>query len=109
MIIFTELFPYWYTGAMQLQAMLAKLAEDPSAPVDLAEAALLLARDEYPQLDVDAYLSELTGMAHEARDYLGQSLENQVSGLCRYLFHEMGFQGNQANYYDPLNSFLNDV
>jgi regulator of sirC expression with transglutaminase-like and TPR domain len=94
---------------MQLQALLMELAIDPAAPVDLAEIALLLARDEYPQLDVDAYLSELTGMAHEARDFVGQSLAAQVTGLCRYLFHEMGFQGNQANYYDPSNSYLNDV
>jgi regulator of sirC expression with transglutaminase-like and TPR domain len=94
---------------MQLQALLKQLAEDPAAPVDLAEVALLLARDEYPQLDVDGYLSELTGMAHEARNYLGQTLESQVAGLCRYLFHEMGFHGNQAHYYDPLNSYLNEV
>jgi regulator of sirC expression with transglutaminase-like and TPR domain len=94
---------------MQLQALLSQLAQDPATSVDLAEVALLLARDEYPQLDVDAYLSELTGMAHEARDYLGQTLEGQVAGLCRYLFHEMGFRGNQEHYYDPLNSYLNVV
>ena len=43
------------------------------------------------------------------RPYLGGSLEAQVIGLCRYLFHEVGFRGNQKNYYDPRNSYLNEV
>src|SRR5204863_175398 len=58
---------------------------------------------------VEAYLGDLDAMAHEARSYLGGNLEARVSGLCRYLFHEMGFHGNVKNYYDPLNSFLNQV
>jgi regulator of sirC expression with transglutaminase-like and TPR domain len=48
-------------------------------------------------------------MAHEARAYLGGNLRAKVSGLCRYLFHEMGFRGNTQDYYDPRNSYLNDV
>ena len=52
---------------MNLNAALAFLAEDLSAPVDIAELALQLARDEYPGLDVEAYLSEVDGIAHEAR------------------------------------------
>src|SRR5207245_2321666 len=73
------------------------------------ELALGLARDEYPDLDVEAYLSELAGMAHEAARYLRGGLEARVTGLCRYLFHEMGFRGNQQDYYDPRNSYLNQV
>ena len=68
-----------------------------------------LARDEYPDVDVEAYLSELAGMAHEARAHLCGDLTTQVRGLCRYLFHEMGFRGNSQAYYDPRNSYFNQV
>jgi regulator of sirC expression with transglutaminase-like and TPR domain len=94
---------------MDLDAALALLAVDPTTPLDLAELSLRLARDEYPDLDVDAYLSELAGMAHEARRYLRGDLEAQVAGLCRYLSHDLGFRGNARDYYDPRNSYLNQV
>jgi regulator of sirC expression with transglutaminase-like and TPR domain len=94
---------------MNLDAALEQLARDPAAPLDLAELALHLARDEYPDLDVEAYLGELDGMAHEARRYLRGDLGARVTGLCRYLFHEMGFRGNDREYYDPRNSYLNQV
>ena len=94
---------------MNLDAALALLARDPAAPLDLAELALGLARDEYPGLDVEAYLNELAGMAHEARAHLRGGLEAKLTGLCRYLFHEMGFRGNARDYYDARNSYLNEV
>jgi regulator of sirC expression with transglutaminase-like and TPR domain len=94
---------------MNLDDTLTLLACDPCAPLDVAELALHLARDEYPDLDVDAYLGELAGMAHEAGRYLRGSVKARVNGLCRYLFHEMGFRGNTQQYYDPRNSYLNQV
>jgi regulator of sirC expression with transglutaminase-like and TPR domain len=94
---------------MNVDTALTVLADNPDAPLDLAELSLRLARDEYPDLDVEAYLSELAGMAHEARPYLRGGLEERVHGLCRYLFHEMGFRGNTQEYYDPRNSYLNQV
>src|SRR5438552_9193243 len=94
---------------MNLDDALTILAANPSAPLDLAEVALHLARDEYADLDVEAYLAELDGMAHEARRYLRGDLAARVTGLCRYLFHEMGFHGNARDYYDARNSYLNDV
>ncbi len=94
---------------MDLDAVLTNLARDPCLPLDVARIALQLARDEYTDLDVEAYLSELEGMAHEARSYVRGDLRNQVKGLCRYLFHEMGFRGNSQQYYDPRNSYLNEV
>jgi regulator of sirC expression with transglutaminase-like and TPR domain len=98
-----------YNSIMNLETTLTVLADNPSAPLDLAEVALALARDEYPTLDVEAYLAELNGMAHEARPLLRGSLEQKVRGLCRSLFHDGGFRGNQRDYYDPRNSYLNDV
>jgi regulator of sirC expression with transglutaminase-like and TPR domain len=58
---------------------------------------------------VEASLGEIDAMAHEAQDYLRGDLDAQLTGLCRYLFHEMGFRGNIQNYYDPGNSYLNVV
>jgi regulator of sirC expression with transglutaminase-like and TPR domain len=94
---------------MQLDAALKSLARDPAAPLDLAEIALRLARDEYPDLDVEAHLNELNALAREAAPYLRGHLAHQVQGLCRYLFHDMGFRGNQRDYYDPRNSYFNQV
>jgi regulator of sirC expression with transglutaminase-like and TPR domain len=94
---------------MNLDTALELLSREPGAPLDVAELALHLAADEYPDLDVDAHLSELAGMAHEAKRYLGGSLEARTRGLCRYLFHDCGFRGNVQDYYDPRNSYLNEV
>ncbi len=94
---------------MDLDATLNRLAGDPRESVDVAEIALHLDRDEYPELDVEAYLSELSGMAHEATRYLRGDLPARVTGLCRYLFHEMGFRGNVQEYYDARNSYFNQV
>ncbi|HEY7156337.1 MAG TPA: transglutaminase-like domain-containing protein [Gemmataceae bacterium] len=104
-----ELRTLSYNTIMNLDMALMLLSHTPDAPLDLAETALALARDEYPALDVEAYLGELDGMAHEARPRLRGDLTQRVRGLCRYLFHDMGFRGNQQNYYDPRNSYLNDV
>jgi regulator of sirC expression with transglutaminase-like and TPR domain len=95
--------------SLKLDDALTRLGRDPAAPIDLAEIALHLARDEYPSLDVEGHLAELAVMAREVRAYLRGSLPARVAGLCRYLFHEMGFHGNARDYYDPRNSYLNLV
>ncbi len=94
---------------LDLDMALELLARDPSAPIDLAEIALLLARDEFSFLDVEGHLSELAAMARDVQPYLRGHLALQVQGLCRYLFHEMGFRGNEGDYYDPHNSYFNQV
>lgn len=94
---------------MDLNAALNLLAAQVDAPLDVAEIALHLARDEYPQIDVDGYLAELEAMAREASRYIRGTLTARVHGLCRYLCHDMGFRGNKKDYYDPLNSYLNQV
>ncbi len=94
---------------MNLDKALRLLARNPAAPLDLGEVALLLARDEYPGLDVEAYLAELDGMAHEARPHLRGRLEKRVAGMCRYLFHDLGFHGNRSDYDNPCNTYLNEV
>jgi regulator of sirC expression with transglutaminase-like and TPR domain len=94
---------------MNLDDALELLSRSPEAPLDIAELTLGLAKDEFPELDVEAHLGELSSMAHEARRYMGGNLVAKVAGLCRYLFHDMGFHGNVKEYYDPRNSYLNLV
>jgi regulator of sirC expression with transglutaminase-like and TPR domain len=94
---------------MDLDTALPLLAHDSAAPLDVAELAFLIARDEFPTLDVEAELAELAAMAHELRPRLRGSLLSRVQALSRYLFHEMGFRGNTSDYYDPRNSYLNEV
>ena len=95
--------------ALNLDDVLPRLGRDPAGDFDVGEIALLLAKDEYASLDVEAHLAELDAMAHEAQGYVRGPLSGRVHGLCRYLFHEMGFRGNKRDYYDPRNSYLNQV
>ncbi len=80
-------------------------------PLDLARAALAIAREEYPELDEGRYLRRLDELAAQARAAVpsGASPERRVGRLNSFLFHELGFSGNRADYYDPRNSFLNEV
>ena len=77
----------------------------------LAEGALLIALEAYPDLDVDAYLRRLDGMAETISAHLGLELEPRriVSHINACLFKEQGFRGNRRDYYDTRNSFLNEV
>ncbi len=79
--------------------------------INLAEAALLIAAEEYPRLDVDLYLEKLDRFADLARDRALKAGEifEPVSILNGTLFDDLGFHGNSENYYDPRNSFLNEV
>jgi regulator of sirC expression with transglutaminase-like and TPR domain len=94
---------------MDLDAALDSLACDPSSPLDPAEVALHLARDEYADLDVPAHLARLADLAAQARPHLAGGLEPQVGGLSQFLFDELRFRGNVQQYYDPDNSYLNRV
>jgi regulator of sirC expression with transglutaminase-like and TPR domain len=79
--------------------------------VDLARAALLVACEEYPQLPVEPYLARLDELAEMVRDRLDNETAPLVvlQELLQTLFVRVGLQGNRASYYDPRNSFLNDV
>lgn len=79
--------------------------------LNLAEAALLIAVDEYPQLQVLNYLLQLDQIAEAVRKRLpkGVSHLQAIRILNQYLFDEQGFAGNMENYSDPRNSYLNEV
>ena len=89
---------------------LAEAISRPDGRIDLARAALAIARWEYPRLDTDAYLERLDGLAR-AVDGARRSTDDlgRLHRLREYLFVQQGFVGNRDDYYDPRNSFLNDV
>jgi len=78
---------------------------------DLAEACLLIAQDAYPELDVAHYLGRIDALAQTVRSRVaGDAFAAQkVVALNRHLFNELGFRGNAGDYYDPRNSYLNQV
>lgn len=79
--------------------------------IDLAQACLMIAQDAYPELEVEPYLGEIERMALRLRGRLGQvsAAEEKVMGLNQFLFDELGYRGNAEQYYDPRNSYLNEV
>ncbi len=79
--------------------------------INLAEAALTIAAEEYPRLDIPLYLNKLDRIGDMARERARDAIDSfdQISALNAVLFEELGFRGNQGNYYDPRNSFLNEV
>ncbi|HEY9763123.1 MAG TPA: SirB1 family protein [Trichocoleus sp.] len=85
--------------------------QQPEEQINLAAAALYIAQEAYPNLDVEAYLNALDRMANEVRERLPEEAYplKIIRTLNQYLFAEQGFAGNTENYYDPRNSFFNDV
>ncbi len=83
----------------------------PDEAINLAEAALLVAAEEYCDLDIAAYLARLDDMAATLKRRLRPDISpaDTIVALNRFLFDEHGFTGNAADYYDPRNSFLNEV
>lgn len=79
--------------------------------IDLAHACLLIAQDAYPDLQVDRYLGDIERMAMRLRGLMPQTSapEERVAVLNQFLFEDLGFRGNTEEYYDPRNSYLNDV
>ncbi len=87
---------------------LARLGDD---ELPLLATALLIARDEYPDLDANAYDGVLDDYVRAVRiDVESQdSAPARIAVINRYLFDELGFGGNPDEFYDPRNSYLNDV
>jgi len=87
------------------------LADMPDEEIDLAEAAFLISAIEYPGLDIKDQLAILDSLSGGARRRLTDESNplSSINNLSEYLFDEVGFRGNVDDYYDPRNSFLNEV
>ena len=79
--------------------------------LNLDHAALLLATLEFPDLDPAPFLALLDSHAAELRQRIAPAAGGPafVAEANRYLFDELGFHGNTADYYNPANSCLNQV
>ena len=87
----------------------ARYVARPAEEIRLDEAALLLARTEYPALDLSAQMARLDALAARAECHPRQSPHANIANLNRLLFEEEKFSGNEKEYDDPRNSYLNDV
>lgn len=77
----------------------------------LLATALLIASDEYPGLDPGRYDALLQAHANEMRGTIDaiDALPLKMQAINRHLFDELGYAGNHDEYYDPRNSYLNEV
>jgi regulator of sirC expression with transglutaminase-like and TPR domain len=87
----------------------AALVAQPEAALDLAHAALLIAAEEAPGLDVEHYRARLLALGVQARARVHERMDAPVAALNHFVFNELGFAGNQTHYYDPRNSLLSYV
>jgi regulator of sirC expression with transglutaminase-like and TPR domain len=78
---------------------------------DLETGAWLLAQTRYPDINIEAYRALLDSYASELRERFNPTDQPRqiLAALNHYLFSELGFAGNEADYYDPDNSYLNRV
>ncbi len=87
---------------VQATEQFADLLRRPEEELPLDRAALLIAVHAYPDLDVDAELAVIDRIAERC-------FAPTLDALVRYLFVDLAFRGNRTAYYDPRNSYLNDV
>jgi regulator of sirC expression with transglutaminase-like and TPR domain len=97
--------------ARDVRQAFAETVRLPEAQLGLAEAALLIAQEEYLEMDSLRYIEVLDELADNARSRMGNETDpyTRVNVLSEYLFDEARFVGNERDYYDPRNSFLNEV
>ncbi|HVO95489.1 MAG TPA: transglutaminase-like domain-containing protein, partial [Terriglobales bacterium] len=83
----------------------------PEDLIDLGRAALTIALPDYPTLDIAACLAQLDELAVAVTQRGGAAADvyRLLAALNTVLFTERGFRGNRDNYFDPKNSFLNEV
>jgi regulator of sirC expression with transglutaminase-like and TPR domain len=79
--------------------------------IGLARACLMIAQDAYPGLDIERYMTELDALAIRLRARLPREhgAEECVVTLNQFLYEDLGYWGNTEDYYDPRNSYLNEV
>jgi regulator of sirC expression with transglutaminase-like and TPR domain len=92
----------------RMSAFCSRAGED----LDLEEGVLRLARTRYPELNPDAYRALLDQWAAQVTEWLPEERTDDdgiLAAMQVVLFRQVGFKGNETNYYDPDNSYLNRV
>src|SRR5260370_36964398 len=101
------------------KAFIDLVTREEDAAIDLAQAALLIALEESPDLDIASCITQLDLLAQRVRSELGLPGTDQlpqlptkldlrpvIGAMSLVLFEQEHFKGNQADYYSPSNSFL---
>jgi len=98
-------------GVVGTRQAFAEMAARPNETIEMDRAALLIAAEEYPDLSLEAYLERLDELAERIRLGLYEDAgpRESLTHLNRVLFNDEGFCGNTERYYDPKNSYLNEV
>jgi len=105
-----HLHPSYGINRLQARRQLSRLLEG-DGPLDLLGACFWVAAEEYPELDVRDGVHRVHLLSAEGARRVHR-LTNpfaRLDGLQTYLFEELGFRGNEDEYDDPRNSFMNDV
>ncbi|MDI3284892.1 transglutaminase-like domain-containing protein [Polyangium sp. 15x6] len=94
--------------------LFAHLVSRPESEIDLVQAALVFAESEYPSLDVARYVATLEALGRAAARRIAQAAphgttEERMRVVLEWLYGSQGFRGNAEEYYDPRNSYLNEV
>jgi len=89
----------------------ARIASSGDSAIEIDRAALLIAAEEYTDLMLDDYLGKLDDLAERVRQrlYVDAGPHETLARLNQVLFEEEGFRGDDKEYYDPRNSYLNEV
>jgi regulator of sirC expression with transglutaminase-like and TPR domain len=90
---------------------LVRVLRVPEEKIDLLHAALLIARLDNEEVDVDAYRHEIDRMADRITARLPKKADDKarLAALEKYLFEERGFHGSRGDYYNRSNSYLSEV
>ena len=93
----------------EIRKELYATAEDTNA--DIARGALWIAAEKYPELDLDRYLGYLDSVAKRISGTIPPDAPARLwrEAISAELFQNEGFRGNSEDYYDPRNSYLNEV
>ncbi len=77
----------------------------------LLEAAISIAQDEFPQLDIEQTLNQIDHMRLKLKSRIPKHCDHlgKLRILNMYFYDELGFAGNVNNYDDPQNSFIHCV
>ena len=88
-----------------------RIVQQPEPTIDLARAALLVAAESDPNVDVDGEMHQLDSWAAELRGRLDPDWNNlqKLARLRAFVFEELGFRGDRMDYYSPSNSLLHEV
>jgi regulator of sirC expression with transglutaminase-like and TPR domain len=99
------------THPMAARERFRRIVELPDRRIDLTEAALVIALEEYPSLQLDHYLEQVDEWSDAIRDRIEGStdIERIVAEINRFLFEQEGFHGEADDYFDPRYAYLNEV